>query len=186
MRIKHPALDPDEITRALGINPEETISKGESVSRGVRRVHTESYWLAELSFPSKDEIVAEAVRAASQGLSFDVDTPKLRKLSAGLPDFTSPKLSSLRERAGQRFDPNPAGDEIGAAFELGPNTVSQEFALLARLRKLKSHQAFFGRIRAEGGTVSLLLQRTHHDAPFTLTSELAHRLADLDIDLEID
>jgi hypothetical protein len=62
----------------------------------------------------------------------------------------------------------------------------QEFALFSRLRRPEAHEAYFRRIRAEGGSVTVLLQRTRRDAPFTLTSKLARRLADLHIDLEID
>jgi hypothetical protein len=204
LRIKHPLLDPDEITRTLGIEPEETIARGPSVSRGVRRVHSDSYWLAELSFPSREEIAAEAVRLASQKSSFKVDTSKLQKLTAGLSDFTSPKLSTLkeqaavkeraaleehtsrRERAGVRSKTRPRGSKTEDDFDFGRIPAFQEFLLLTRLGALECHRDFFHRVRAEGGSVTLLVHRPDLAAPFTMSSELARRLAALEADLEID
>lgn len=49
LRIQHPTLNPDDITEALGIEPEHTVHAGLAASRsGVRRLHSESYWLARL------------------------------------------------------------------------------------------------------------------------------------------
>lgn len=49
LRIKHPALDPDVVTEAIGLQPEHAIKAGRSVSRsGVERLHSESYWIASL------------------------------------------------------------------------------------------------------------------------------------------
>jgi hypothetical protein len=58
LRIKHPSLDPREITRVLAIEPTQTIIAGTSVSSGgVRRLHSESYWIAELPAASLHETV---------------------------------------------------------------------------------------------------------------------------------
>src|SRR5712671_4296339 len=44
LRIKHPSMDPAEITRALRLEPEHAASAGDSVSTaGKRCVHSESY-----------------------------------------------------------------------------------------------------------------------------------------------
>jgi hypothetical protein len=49
LRIQHPTLNPDDITEELGIEPEHTVHAGPASSRsGVRRLHSESYWLARL------------------------------------------------------------------------------------------------------------------------------------------
>jgi hypothetical protein len=197
LRIKHPTLDPDEITRTLDIEPEETLSRGFSVSRGVRRVHSESYWLAELSFPSREEIAAEAVRAASRKLSAKADKSKLQALSASLQDFTSPKLSALKERAAlkERRGLERRADRSGSrsrppksedTFDFGRLPAFQEFLLLTRLGTLEPHQDFFRRLRTEGGSVTLLVHRPNLAAPFTISAELARRLGELQIDLEID
>ena len=49
LRIKHPSLDPTDITQAIGIDPEHAAKAGPDVSTiGVRRLYSESYWLAAL------------------------------------------------------------------------------------------------------------------------------------------
>lgn len=49
LRIKHPVLDPDEVTETIGLQPEHAVKAGRSVSRsGVERLHSESYWIASL------------------------------------------------------------------------------------------------------------------------------------------
>ena len=56
LRVKHPKLDPNEISKTLGMSPEHTIEAGRSASStGVERFHHESYWIAPLSFPSHDD-----------------------------------------------------------------------------------------------------------------------------------
>jgi len=49
LRIKHPTLDPKEITAVLGMQPEHSVTAGDNVSSaGVRRLFNETYWLAAL------------------------------------------------------------------------------------------------------------------------------------------
>jgi hypothetical protein len=56
LRIKHPKLDPNEITKTLAIPPEHTLEAGRSASSsGVERLHAECYWIAPLEFPSYDD-----------------------------------------------------------------------------------------------------------------------------------
>jgi len=53
LRIKHPSIDPAEISNELGIEPEHSFRAGQprhsKSGLGVAAVHTESYWLARLS-----------------------------------------------------------------------------------------------------------------------------------------
>jgi len=53
LRIKHPSMDPAEISKELGIEPEHSFRAGQSrrSKTGVApaAVHTESYWLAPLN-----------------------------------------------------------------------------------------------------------------------------------------
>jgi hypothetical protein len=53
LRIKHPSIDPAEISKELGIEPEHSFRAGQprlsKSGLGVAAVHTESYWLARLS-----------------------------------------------------------------------------------------------------------------------------------------
>jgi hypothetical protein len=75
LRIKHPSLDPAEITRTLDIEPERAIAAGADVSStGVRRLHTESYWIAQLPTTSMRELAKRAregfaARETALGLS---------------------------------------------------------------------------------------------------------------------
>jgi hypothetical protein len=48
LRVKHPKLDPGEITRTLSIAPEHTLE----AKRGAAASAAESYWIAPLSFSS--------------------------------------------------------------------------------------------------------------------------------------
>ena len=57
LRIKHPTLDTAEITKTLGLEPEECINAGTTASKsGVQRLHSESYWIAELEVPNLTEM----------------------------------------------------------------------------------------------------------------------------------
>lgn len=59
LRIKHPSLDPAEISEALDIEAEESIAAGPQVSSsGVRRLHNETYWIAGLATVSLAEAAA--------------------------------------------------------------------------------------------------------------------------------
>lgn len=68
LRIKHPTMDPREITHALAIEPTQTITAGLAVSAGVRRMHSESYWIAQLPSASMRELT-ENYRAGIQNFS---------------------------------------------------------------------------------------------------------------------
>ena len=49
LRIKHPSMDPEFITQEIEITPEHATCAGEVVTAsGVRRLHSETYWLAAL------------------------------------------------------------------------------------------------------------------------------------------
>jgi hypothetical protein len=81
LRVKHPGIDPADISRELNVEPEYANRAGASVSeRGVKRLYSESYWLASLPVRSIQEL---ASWASSSGL----------KPSA---PSTAAQLSSLR------------------------------------------------------------------------------------------
>jgi hypothetical protein len=49
LRIRHPSLDPEEITRALGVEPAHSFRAGAPRSSGKpASAHTQSYWLGAL------------------------------------------------------------------------------------------------------------------------------------------
>lgn len=68
LRIKHPAMDPGEITRALAIEPIETIAAGPVTKSGVHRLHSESYWIAQLPIASMHDLV-ESYRAGTLNIA---------------------------------------------------------------------------------------------------------------------
>ncbi|HVF15892.1 MAG TPA: hypothetical protein VNA21_03245 [Steroidobacteraceae bacterium] len=52
LRIKHPDLDPEEITQTLSMSPEHTLEAGRS---GSSALHADCYWIAPLHFAMLDE-----------------------------------------------------------------------------------------------------------------------------------
>ena len=61
LRIKHPTLDPTEISAMLGLQAEHAVKAGDDVSAtGVRRLFNETYWLAALPDWSR-QLLAEAL-----------------------------------------------------------------------------------------------------------------------------
>lgn|SRR5688500_14328244 len=79
LRIRHPTLDPREITHALAIEPIQTVACGSSVEGAVRRLHSESYWIAQLP-------ASEDWPALAHGSDWDLRIVMLLKeLVAGKP-----------------------------------------------------------------------------------------------------
>jgi len=60
LRIKHPQLDPNEITKHLGIEPEHTLSPGRS--GGSSSLHAECYWIAPIHFAMLDQPLFEGLK----------------------------------------------------------------------------------------------------------------------------
>ena len=52
LRIKHPKLDPDDITKVLSITPEHTLAAGRG---GSSTLHADCYWIAPLHFAMLEE-----------------------------------------------------------------------------------------------------------------------------------
>ena len=82
LRIRHPTLDPGEITRALAIEPIETVACGSSVEGVVRRLHSESYWIAQLPTSSMHELV-EKYRGGGQDLKVKLNKEDMLALIGG-------------------------------------------------------------------------------------------------------
>jgi hypothetical protein len=62
LRIRHPSLDIDEVTRTLDLEPEHAANAGRSISpSGKESLHAETYWLATLPTPSLRELSAWVV-----------------------------------------------------------------------------------------------------------------------------
>jgi hypothetical protein len=48
LRIRHPTIDPDEISAAVGVQPEHSFKSGDP-AQGRRGLHTQTYWLASIA-----------------------------------------------------------------------------------------------------------------------------------------
>lgn len=96
LRVRHPAMDPAEITRMLDIEPIETIAAGAVTESGVRRLHSESYWIAQLPTDSMHEL-AEKYRAGMSLLpTMSVNKEELLTL-VGASEWDVRILTKLKE-----------------------------------------------------------------------------------------
>jgi hypothetical protein len=75
LRIKHPDLDPDEITQKLSMSPEHTLEAGRS---GSSALHADCYWIAPLHFAMLDEPGAGG--APRQSISRDASIAQVSAL----------------------------------------------------------------------------------------------------------
>lgn len=105
LRIRHPTMDPREITRALSIEPIQTIAAGAVTESGVHRLHSESYWIAQLPIASMHEL-AEGYRSGTMNVS----TPPASKgellALVGVTEWDARILVRLKElqlEANQKF-----------------------------------------------------------------------------------
>lgn len=147
LRIKHPSLDPAAISEALGVQPEQAIAAGSDISSaGVRRLHSECYWIAKLPTTS----ITEWVERAQEGLANE-----------------APPIVSKEDLLAM----------MGAA--------EQDVRISMRLKRFEAHKEFFQRINADGGTITLILDRGETLEPIVLKHSLK-KLADLGIALEVD
>jgi hypothetical protein len=156
LRISHPHIDPAEISRALLLEPEYSNKAGSSVSAGgVKKIHSESYWLAVLPVPSLKELFAWTAPA--------------RFFDAG--------ETAARESVAPGKLPARYLSQVAGFYDM---------QVILSLKKLDGHKSFIKRIINEGGTITIVLQRADRAAPLTIGPDLAKRLADLEIRLEID
>jgi len=77
LRIRHPTIDPDEISAALGLQPEHCFKSGDP-AQGRRGVHTQTYWLADIAAeswvePIAPESVESLLKAAQSGRARSVE-----------------------------------------------------------------------------------------------------------------
>ena len=72
---------------------------------------------------------------------------------------------------------------LGMKFMM--EATGYDFPIARWLKRLDGRREFFQRIRSEGGSVTLVIQRTDHEYPVAIRESL-QRLADLGIALEVD
>jgi hypothetical protein len=158
LRIQHPAIDPAEITKALGLEPEHCFKAGDDRSaRAEGRFagrHTQTYWLAPVTAESWPDPIEPAF------------------------------LAAIVARGPERNFAVSAQDLQAAARDTRFRSV--ELLLLQFLQRLNSHQGFLQRIQSEGGDVSLIIVMERESAAdFTLTVALARLLVQLGVSIEV-
>jgi hypothetical protein len=76
LRIRHPTIDPDEISAAIGVTPAHCFKSGDP-ARGRRGLHTQTYWLAHIAPGSWPEPVEpsflETMAARQPGRSLSAE-----------------------------------------------------------------------------------------------------------------
>ena len=158
LRIRHPAIDPKEISEALGLEPEYCFKAGESRSArakgGTAGRHTQTYWLAPVTAeswadPIEPEFLA-AIVARGPERNFGVSAQSLQAASR-----------NIRSR-------------------------NVESLLLHFLQRLNARHPFLQRIQTEGGDVSLIMVVERESAAdFTLPVALARLLVQLGVSIEV-
>jgi hypothetical protein len=157
LRIRHPTMDPDEISTAIGVEPEHCFKAGDprTGSAKERRTgrHSQSYWLAPVTAESWAEPIdpafLSAIAARYPGHDLSVSAENLREATR-----------NLRSR-------------------------SVEAILFSCLQRLNTRQAFLQRIQSDGGDVALLLGLAHDSAAdFTLPLAMSRLIVKLGISLE--
>ena len=151
LRIRHPAIDPGEISTSLDLEPEHCFKAGDSRAARAEGLfsgrHTQSYWLA----PLRVEPWADPSE----------------------PTF----LAGIAERSPARNLALSAENYQAASRNLRSNSV--EGLLFLFLQRLNARHSFLQRIQAEGGDVTLIIAIERESAadftlPVTVTGLLVH------------
>ena len=158
LRVRHPAIDPQEISKTLGLEPEHCFKAGDSrQSRskgGAAAQHTQTYWLA----PSPES----------------------------WPDTIEPAfLTAMAEKMPARR--GAVSEEAMQAASRDLRDRGIEAVLLLFLQRLNAHHAFLQKIQAEGGDVALIMVIERESAAdFTLPVGVARLLVHLGISIEFN
>ena len=159
LRVRHPAIDPQEISQALGLEPEHCFKAGDSRptrSKGaIAAQHTQTYWLAPVNPESWPDTIEPAFRAAiaekSPSHKGALSTEALHTVAG-----------NLRARG-------------------------VEGMLFLFLQRLTAQHSFLQKIQAEGGDVALILVIERESAEdFTLPVGVARLLVQLGISIEFN
>jgi hypothetical protein len=155
LRVRHPDIDPAEISGALELEPEHCFKAGAARAPrepgGIAGRHTQSYWLAP--------VTAEAWSA-------QVEPSMLAAAIASRPGWQSP----------------PHDDET---WRKSIRAANIEVVLAFFLKRLRSRQAFLQRLQSGGGDVSLIMLLDRESAAdFGLPAAVSGQLAQLGIAVE--
>jgi hypothetical protein len=88
LRIRHPTIDPDEISAALGVRPEHCFKSGDP-AQGRRGLHTQTYWLADIAPGSWLEPVDPSARTRSVEIMLSFGLQRLNARHAFLERIQS-------------------------------------------------------------------------------------------------
>jgi hypothetical protein len=130
-------MDPREITRALAIEPIETVAAGAVTESGVNRLHSESYWIAQLPITSMRELV-EGYRAG--GLTPTAPASKEEVIAfIGATEWDARilfRLKELRLDANQKFLQQVVGQGGSIALLVDRGEQRSPFVIKRALAKL--------------------------------------------------
>lgn len=161
LRVRHPSLDPAEISKALELEPEHCFKAGEPRHEGGRRgTHPQTYWLAPVD---------------------------MEQLLQGDPSFLKYFEDQALEHSGAAAEKAAAVElsfRQAAARQGSSQLEGLIFSLLARLNL---RQEFLARVQREGGDISVLvLADPGAVRNFNLSLPMARFLAKLNIEVEFE
>jgi len=161
LRIRHPSLDPAEISKALELEPEHCFKAGEPRQEGGRRgVHPHTYWLAPVDMAQ--------LRQGDPAFLKYFEDPAAEKWEISAEKAAAAELS-FRQAA-----------ERHGSFQL-------EGLLFSLLARLNLRQEFIARVQSEGGDISVLVMADPNAVRiFNLSVPIARFLAKLNIDVEFE
>lgn len=159
LRVRHPAIDPQEISTTLGLEPEHCFKAGDSrPTRSKGRVaaqHTQTYWLAPVSPEAWPDPIG--------------------------PEF----LAAIAEKNPAHTGAVSAEAMQAASRDLRSRGI--EAVLFLFLQRLNARHSFLQKIQAEGGDVALILVIERESAAdFTLPVGVARLLVQLGISIEFN
>jgi hypothetical protein len=161
LRVRHPSLDPAEISRSLELEPEHCFKAGDPRGAGERPgTHAQTYW--------RTPIDTDSLRQGEPSFLQDFEAQFLsdRGISA---DRIAAVSRSFRQ----------AGEQHGSC--------QLEGLLFALLARLNLRQEFLARIQNEGGDVSVLVVADPAALRnFNLNVPITRFLAKLNIEVEFE
>jgi len=124
LRIRHPSIDPAEISRELGVEADHSFRAGEprrpASTLGTAAVHTQSYWLARLDAATWPGGIADIVPAIHGSLSASAR----ERLRFGTPEtaLTMCAANLVRNHTAFIRRIQAEGGDVSLLLELSPDT----------------------------------------------------------------
>ena len=161
LRVRHPSLDPSEISKALELEPEHCFAAGERRQEDGRRgLHPQTYWLAPIDMDQLRQGDPTFLKY------FEDQTLQEWELSA---EKAAAVEVSFRQAAARH-----------GSFQL-------EGLLFTLMARLNLRQEFLSRIQREGGDVSVLVMADPSAVrSFNLSVPITRFLAKLNIEVEFE